>query len=764
MLAVDGRPAASEALRGHAIRHRDLAADLAPGLPPEAAARVAAALAEVTAVTDAPAAMLPAVLADPPWLRPRVVRAPVVVDGLRCLDPPSVEWLPGERDRWLSVGQHETWYMPSAKWPEEAERISAGNTRWYDGPGFFRHAPDELTLPLIGRWRPSEAWDAAEWMPQLAARYELAALPALLHLAGKNPSGSVRALLPYAAPELAVQMAEWFSRLKSVRGAALSWLVRHAESAARALVPVALSKPGPQRRYAERALSALAAAGRDDEIRAAAGGYGATATGAVDALLATDPLEALPARVPAVPAWADAAVLPRIRLRVGAAVPIPAATHVVTMLAMSRMGDPYAGLDQVRTACEPADLAAFVWSLFQTWQSVGSPSKDNWVLDALGLLGDDDTVRRLAPVIRAWPGEGGHARAVTGLDVLATIGTEVALMHLNGIAQKVKFKGLRERAIEKIEEVASALGLTSEQLADRLVPDFGLDPAGSLVLDYGPRRFTVGFDEQLKPFVVDGDGKRRKDLPKPGSSDDPELAPAAHQRFAALKKDVRTVAGDQILRLERAMVVRRRRWSAAEFRDLFVAHPLLWHVVRRLVWLVHDENGAVTGALRVAEDRTFADENDDTVTLPDTAAVSVAHPLQLGASLTAWSELFADYAILQPFPQLGREVFAPTADERDGNLVRFAGRKVPTVRLLGLERRGWERESPQDAGWQGYLRLTLPDGTTATLAMDPGTIVGDHSFAPDQKVESVSISPPPGGTLDPLVISEVIRDVEAVTT
>lgn len=141
----------------------------------------------------------------------------------------------------------------------------------------------------------------------------------------------------------------------------------------------------------------------------------------------------------------------------------------------------------------------------------------------------------------------------------------------------------------------------------------------------------------------------------------------------------------------------------------------------------------------------------------------MAHPLHLGVSLTAWSEVFDDHSIVQPFPQLGREVFEPAPAERGGNLVRFAGRTVPTVRLLGLERRGWERERPQDGGWQGHLHLTLPCGTTASVEMDPGIIVGDVTFAAEQKIESVGISPPPSGVLDPLMASEIIRDVEAVT-
>ena len=94
---------------------------------------------------------------------------------------------------------------------------------------------------------------------------------------------------------------------------------------------------------------------------------------------------------------------------------------------------------------------------------------------------------------------------------------------------------------------------TADQLADRLVPDFGLDDDGSLILNFGDRRFRVGFDEQLKPTIADEDGARRKVLPKPGSKDDPTLAPAAYALFTGLKKDVKSVAADQIRRFEQAI-------------------------------------------------------------------------------------------------------------------------------------------------------------------------------------------------------------------
>ena len=77
-------------------------------------------------------------------------------------------------------------------------------------------------------------------------------------------------------------------------------------------------------------------------------------------------------------------------------------------------------------------LADFAWDCFMAWLAAGAPSKTGWPLSTLGVFGNDATARRLTPYIRAWPGEAAHARAVAALDVLAAIGSDVALMLLNG--------------------------------------------------------------------------------------------------------------------------------------------------------------------------------------------------------------------------------------------------------------------------------------------------------------------------------------------
>ncbi|MFC5751526.1 DUF4132 domain-containing protein [Actinomadura rugatobispora] len=767
---------ARDLLAGHLVAHPEPAAAVAPELPEESRALIASLAGAAARVPDASADALPPLLVEPPWTRTRKAAKPVVVAGRPVPGERSVRWAEGERDAW-AVRVPSRWStpgVPESRWAEIAKRY-AEKRGAYDAVRLIADGPEDLARPLLAEWE-GFYWDADDvaWMRTVVARYEVDALPLAMRAGRQTPGSCGRLLLPYLSAEVATLMADWLARVKSARQTAMAYFERHGTDAARLLVPAALGKAGPARRQAEGALLLVAARAGAEAVESAAREHGDPAAAAVAALLATDPLDRLPVARPKPVDWADPGRLPQVLLRGrDRALPAAATGHLVTMLAMSRLGEVYAGVDVVREACDPASLAEFSWALFQEWELRGAPSKDGWALEQPAWLGDDDTVRRLTPVIRAWPGDGGHHKAVKGLDVLAAIGTDTALLHLHGIAQKVKFKALKGRAQEKIAEVAAGLGLGAEELADRLVPDFGLDADGGLTLDYGPRRFVVGFDEVLKPYVTDEDGKRRKALPKPGTKDDEELASAAYKRFAGLKKDVRTVAADQVSRLESAMVAR-RRWTPEEFRTLFAGHPLVWHIARRLVWIAEPGEGAEEGAafaFRIAEDRTFADVSDDAAALPAGASIGIAHPLDLGGDVAAWSEVFADYEITQPFPQLGREAYTLTAEERAaGRLERFEGVRVPVHTVLGLVRRGWSRGEPLDAGGERWISRPVPGGLHVVIDLDPGISVGWVEGSGEQTLRYVWLNDHPTdfyrgarrhtfGGLDPVAASEVVADL-----
>ncbi|MGZ8217810.1 DUF4132 domain-containing protein [Methylomagnum sp.] len=757
-------------------------------------------LIELAQPEEAPVEALPELLRNPPWTlkkRPEPLPALVLVPlgqagEMVWPEGAKATWTVDEAAPWIAhhLGQlqqqtpdltPETYCLNRLPIRFNAyAKVLAGEPlssddlikkdHYYESPALLLMLPD---LAAITVWNglPPNIWH--DWnkssLPALVARHELAALPGLLAYAAARLEEGLALALPFRCADFAPLATHALKNLKKARAHATAWLRAHSETAITALIPPAFGKDRAPRDNAQYALRWLAQDGFGDEVRRIAVSYGDTAADAVDRLLGADPALIVPAKMPKLPGFFVPAAFRRPVLMDGGALPLVAVEHLGRMLTISKLDEPYAGLEIVKAACTEKSLAEFAWDVFEAWLAATAPSKEGWAFTALGLLGDDETARRLAPKIREWPGEAAHARAVTGLDILAAIGTDVALMHLNGIAQKVKFKGLQDKAKEKITQVAEARGFTAEELADRLVPDLGLDEQGTAVLDFGPRRFFVGFDEALKPFVKDETGARLKDLPKPNKSDDAERAGAAVELFKAIKKDAKAIASLQVTRLELAMC-NRRRWTGEEFRRFFLEHPLLRHLARRLVWGVY-RDGQFAEAFRVAEDLSLADHNDDFYSLPEDAAVGLAHILEMPEDIRRdFGQIFGDYEIIQPFKQLGRETYALTDEERRSNLIeRFKAKKVATGSVMGLINRGWERGEAQDAGWVGEFVKRLPGGLEAELQLDPGTVVGEMSYEPEQSIPSITVRRQ--GTwgkdgvvdlagLDPILVSEIIRDAD----
>jgi hypothetical protein len=739
-------------------------------------------LAAIQGMPDIAApAQLPDILLAPPWSDPKAKRPkPVVIAGLEPPADVEVAWLPGERERWLGRGAG---WEPRQGWAAIAEQIDA----WRAGPTqaddsmtpvalyFAAYAPTELVSPMLkDGWRPPlrRADDRAY---AFIARYELRALPAVRAIRGL-PADRGRLLQPFVSAEIAAAMVEGMTRRRSLaRGAALGWLRRHPESAARFLVPAALGKAGPQRRNADAALRWLAA--EDTDVTGIATAFYGDAVGlAVKELMADGGLGGRPRTMPEIPIWAKAVVLPKIQLKDGTTVlPACAAQTLVQMLQISKPEAPYPGLEVVKELCDESSLARFAWGLFGNWRESGSDDGHRWACDAMGLLGDDGTVDLLEPMIGPWTTERDYTLVGDVLTVLGMIGGDRALAALHGAVQKGRRKPVRRLAVQRFQDVAASLDLTADELADRVVPTLGLGADGTLRLDYGPRFFDVGFDELLRPRVTDEAGKVLQRMPRPVKTDDQERAKAAYQQFAEVKKAAQTVAVDQIRRLEKAMFTR-RRWEPAGFAAHMVGHPLLRHITRRVVWGVYAADGSAVGSFRIAEDLSYADVHDGHYEIPEGATIGVAHPVELGAAVREWSEVFADYEILQPLDQLGRPALELTAAERcERTLQRFERIVLGASDIAALEPRGWSSGPVGDPPvWSRFLRPLGDDDRYLIVDISPGLKGGVAAGSGYQTIERVWLSVAgedasfdlhsvPLSDLDAVPASEILRDLAEVT-
>ncbi len=434
-------------------------------------------------------------------------------------------------------------------------------------------------------------------------------------------------------------------------------------------------------------------------------------------------------------------------------------------------------LDQVRQLATPKSRDAFAWALFSEWTANGSPAKEKWAMGAVGHLGDDECTLELTSLVRAWPGESQHQRAVFGLECLRAIGSNTALMQLSGIAQKLKFKALKARARDYVTAIAAERGMTREELEDRVIPDCGIGEDGRRIFSFGARSFEFVLGGDLKPAVKDEAGKVRPNLPAPGAKDDAELANAALDEWKLMKKQIKDIASVQAARLEQAMVTG-RRWTLADFETLFVRHPLMCHLVQKLIWGGFDAAGERRFTFRVTDERDYADAADEACDVRSAAVVGIVHPLELSDEERArWGEVMGDYEIVAPFPQLGREVHGLEGSEpRQENLDRFKGLRLsaPTL-VFTLEKLGWARGEAMDGGCFDEHSKQFPVAQVTAVINYEGT-VGMGYIDPDELVTLGSacfcqgMRAPSGYGWDqkhlmkladvpPIVLSEVLADL-----
>ncbi|MEV4314910.1 DUF4132 domain-containing protein [Actinocrispum sp. NPDC049592] len=679
---------------------------------------------------DAAPEAVPVLLASPPWRRkppPPVKVAPLTTE-------PRIVWQDGEQERWAYDWRAFTADRTLVHLPLAEKGIAP--------PEFYIRAPDDLVRPLLARWQAESASFYLEAPQVVVAKYELDALAPFLRLARKKPVVGARLLMPYLAVEVAELMAEWLTRSRQFRPVAQEWFTRHGAAAAALLIPAALG--AAQANSMTVSITAALALSRldADDVRAAAKELGCVE--AVETFLARDPLDLVPAKIPAVPKWADPRHLPQVLLAGGEyALPVEPVTALLRMIAMSQLDMPYEGLRVVAEQCDPASLSAFVWSLYRLWEAEDRPSKDVWAMNALGYFGDDVIADRLAPRIRAWPSEGAAPRAKRGADVLAAMNSDRAIGHLSALARNAKSGPLRSHAAAALDRVAANRGLLPEQLDDLLAPDLGLD--GDPV-EYRGVSYVVELGEKGDLVLRDPSGQRLSTVPKAANEDEKAVASAWNSR----RRKAKPVIADQAARLEEAMVVQ-RRWTAGDFRTRIAGHPLLGRFARRLVWAL-DDRTAVIDALGDLV-------GPDGGLIGDGTWIRLAHPAT--DDFAPWAVWLAQRGE-QPFSQAGRAVF-PGEDPST-----YWQCTVEAARLFGLLRRGWQWGPTGHAAMRHQLfRAFGPEGRVV-LTIDPGlSAVTDPKAEPGQTITEITFESAAGelGVFSdlPLVTrSELIRSLRTL--
>ena len=108
----------------------------------------------------------------------------------------------------------------------------------------------------------------------------------------------------------------------------------------------------------------------------------------------------------------------------------------------------------------------------------GAEAKKKWVLYAAAIHGGEEIVPLFRKQIQDWPQHARGAMAAEAVKALALNGSSAALLQVDQISRKFKFRQVKAAAAQALDLAASALGISRAELEDRIVPDLGFD--GSL--------------------------------------------------------------------------------------------------------------------------------------------------------------------------------------------------------------------------------------------------------------------------------------------
>lgn len=310
--------------------------------------------------------------------------------------------------------------------------------------------------------------------------------------------------------------------------------------------------------------------------------------------------------------------------------------------------------DAVRLAekLQKAELSACMAELFRRWVDSGAEAKKRWVLYAVSVHGGEAAVPLLYQQIRELPAKFRGALAVDAVRALALNGSGDALLLVDQISRKFRYRQVKKGAAEALAGAAAALGISREELEDRIVPD--------------------------------------------------EL-PEGRQRKAFL--------ANQKLRFTQ-MLATGRFWQAGRWLELFVKKPAMHPFATGLIWGRY-EGGVLKETFRYMEDGSFTTAEEEEYAFPEEGTIGLIHPVELSeAELSAWKEQLADYETEQPVDQLPRPVYAVEDEEAaETELVRFQGITLNGLSLSGkLLAQGWSRGPAGDHG--EYRTFFREDGET----------------------------------------------------
>ncbi|MDH6568239.1 hypothetical protein M2160_003260 [Streptomyces sp. SAI-117] len=280
--------------------------------------------------------------------------------------------------------------------------------------------------------------------------------------------------------------------------------------------------------------------------------------------------------------------------------------------------------------------------------------------------------------------------ANAGVNALARIDSEAALAELARLATRVTYKNTAKLLDAALEARAVALGLSREEIEELAVPAYGLTEVGRAEHRLGEATAVLAILGTKAVLTWhNAGGKPVRTVPAAVRRDHAEEL----KELKAAAKDIDKMLSAQSERLDRQFLAD-RTWSYATWRERYLDHPLVGTLARRLLWTVDGTTACYAdGALRTLTDTPVSGGTE----------VRLWHPVDHDpAEIVAWRDWLERHGITQPFKQAHREVYLLTDAERATGTYsnRFAAHILRQHQFHSLA---------AARGWTNRLRLAVDD-------------------------------------------------------
>ena len=332
-------------------------------------------------------------------------------------------------------------------------------------------------------------------------------------------------------------------------------------------------------------------------------------------------------------------------------------------------------------------------------QPRGSANDSKGVLAVAAACAGERAAAPVARYIKEWYGTRAHQGKAL-ITMLAWIEHPSATQVMLAIGNRFRTKSIQEEALRQAQILAERKGWSLAELADRTIPTAGFDENGELELSYGSRAFVAKLLPDFKIELFNPEGKKVAALSEPRQDDDADRAKESKKALSAAKKEIKAIVEMQTDRLYEALCTG-RDWSFADWGAYLNQHPVVRHLVQRVIWL-HHADGSALASFRPLEDGTLTNFDDEPVSLAPEARVRVAHDSLLAPDdVKRWEQHLTDYEIKPIFQQLGKGTWELPADKQDAREVAdFKGHMLQSFALRGRAGKlGYQRGQAEDGGW-----------------------------------------------------------------